>query len=174
MTATTAESASFRLEDFFDGACRAWGIFQDRFGKLRQQFVVDVTGEWDSQARTLKLVEDFTYAGGKTEQRVWHLTKVGADHYEGRTEGIVGTADIRAIGNAVHLRYRMQVPIGARSWTLSFDDWMFRQDDDVVINRADVRKWGILIGTATICFSRAAATQPARTAASQRAVASGS
>jgi hypothetical protein len=157
MTATIADKPTFRLEDFFAGHLRAWGIFQDRFGTLRQQFVVDVTGEWQAESGRLTIVEDFQYDTGKTEQRVWHVTKLADGHYEGHTGGLVGTADIRAIGNAVNLRYRLQVPIGDRPWTLSFDDWMFRHDDGVVINRAEVRKWGIRIGSATICFRRTAA-----------------
>lgn len=157
MTARIADPPPFFLEDFFAGRSRAWGIFQDRFGKLRQQFVVDVHGKWEPDTRKLTIVEDFIYASGQTDQRTWHLRKLADDHYEGHTEGIVGTADIRAMRQAVHLKYRLQVPIGDRPWTLSFDDWMFRQDETVVINRANVRKWGIHIGTATICFARSLA-----------------
>ena len=150
----TAAATEFQLEDFFTGRSRAWGIFQDRFGNLRQQFVVEIEGTWDANRNKLTLTEDFTYADGTAEQRIWYVTKHSAGHYEGETPGIVGKAEIRAHGSAVNLRYRLQVPIGARNWTLSFDDWMFRQDETVVLNRVHVRKWGILIGSVTICFNR--------------------
>ena len=144
-----------RLEDFFDGASTAWGIFQDRFGTVRQQFRVDVHGDWDAARGHLHLREDFTYTTGRTEQRVWEVEKLGDDHYRGHTQGVVGHADIRRTGSTVNLRYRMRVPIGSQTWTLAFDDWMFRQDTGVVINRAEVRKFGLLIGAATICFHKA-------------------
>mgnify|MGYP000232194722 FL=1 len=147
----------FRLEDYFAGRTRAWGIFQDRFGTLRQQFEVTVDGTWEPEKRQLTLVEDFVYSTGATERRIWYVTKTGDTHYEGRTKGIVGRAHIRALPDAVHLRYRLQVPIGGRSWTLAFDDRMYRQDDRVMINRAIVRKWGFLLGTATICFQKESA-----------------
>ena len=33
-----------RLEEFFQGETIAWGIFEDRFGNLRRQFRVNITG----------------------------------------------------------------------------------------------------------------------------------
>ena len=32
------------LEKYFEGQTRAWGLFQDRFGNIRREFVVDITG----------------------------------------------------------------------------------------------------------------------------------
>ena len=60
-------SGDFNLEEFFDGRVLAKGQFQDVFGTVRRRFDVVVTGIWDGE--TLKLVEDFAYADGTTEQR---------------------------------------------------------------------------------------------------------
>ena len=38
-----------RIEEYFSGYTRAWGIFEDRFGNLRRQFVVDIDGSWDGE-----------------------------------------------------------------------------------------------------------------------------
>ncbi|HCV89457.1 MAG TPA: DUF3833 domain-containing protein, partial [Alphaproteobacteria bacterium] len=35
-----------------------------------------------------------------------------------------------------------------------FDDWIYRQDEDVAINRAFISKFGIEIGSVTIVFLR--------------------
>ena len=32
------------LEEFFAGKTRGWGIFEDRFGNVKRQFVVDIDG----------------------------------------------------------------------------------------------------------------------------------
>lgn len=154
MAAPDVTQQVFRLEDYFTGHVRAWGIFEDRFGKLRQQFVVDVDGTWDQEKAQLTLVEDFVYTTGATEQRTWTVTKRDDTRYEGETDGIVGTADIRARTGMVHLTYKLRVPMGGRQVAVAFDDRMYRQDADVMINRAIVRKAGILLGTATICFHR--------------------
>lgn len=147
------------LEDFFAGRTKAWGIFQDRFGRLRQQFVVDIHGTWDKDVRTLTLTEDFTYRDGAREQRVWTIEKIDEHSYRGRAGDVVGTAEVRAFGSAVNLTYRMRIKVGGKDWILNFDDWMFRQDDRVMINRAEVAKWGIQLGTATIFFQRAPTTE---------------
>jgi len=51
-----------RLEEFFQGETIAWGIFEDRFGNLRRQFRVNITGTVDGD--TLTLDEDFLYDDG--------------------------------------------------------------------------------------------------------------
>ena len=43
----------FTLEQYFNGETRAWGIVKDRFGNIRRQFSVDMTGSWDGQVLTL-------------------------------------------------------------------------------------------------------------------------
>jgi hypothetical protein len=35
---------------------------------------------------------------------------------------------------------------------MHFDDWMFRQSEDVVLNRATVSKFGITVGSVTLAF----------------------
>jgi hypothetical protein len=44
---TPVREPRFRIEEYFPGRTRAWGIFQDRFGRLRRQFTVDIDGTWD-------------------------------------------------------------------------------------------------------------------------------
>ncbi|MED5358073.1 MAG: DUF3833 family protein, partial [Pseudomonadota bacterium] len=52
-----------RIEEYFAGHTRAWGIFEDRFGNLRRQFVVNIDGKWDGE--TLVLDEHFLYSDGE-------------------------------------------------------------------------------------------------------------
>jgi hypothetical protein len=140
------------LEEYFSGKTRAWGTFEDRFGNLRRQFVVDITGTWDGHE--LILDEDFRYADGEIGERVWHITKLDAHRYEGRAADVVGTATGVAYGNALNWRYDLDLKVGDGTWRVSFDDWMFLQPDGVLINRARVRKWGFEIGEVTIVFSK--------------------
>jgi hypothetical protein len=147
---------AFALEDFFAGEGKAWGLFQDRFGNVRKQFVADTRGTWDPAEGKLALTESFTYDDGSQEQRTWHITKLGDTRYRAETDDLVGSAEIQAHGNAVNLRYRMMIPINGKPVALDFDDWMFRQGADMVIDRAIVTKWGFQIGTLIISFQRTA------------------
>src|SRR5210317_467708 len=80
----------FNLEEFFDGKVLASGQFQDVFGTVRRRFDVEIAGTWDGE--TLRLVEDFAYADGTSEQRIWTLRKTGPQTWEGSAPGVIGTA----------------------------------------------------------------------------------
>lgn len=142
----------FLIEEYFAGKTKAWGIFQDRFGKLRRQFVVEIDGSWDGE--TLTLVEDFVYDDGETEQRIWRIRKTGAHSYEGTADNVIGTAEGKSYGNALNWRYDFALKVGDGTWNVHFDDWMFLQGDGVMINRAEVSKLGIALGEVTIAFSK--------------------
>lgn len=140
------------LEDYFDGRSKAWGMFHDRFGRLRRQFEVDIDGRWDGE--TLTLVEDFLYDDGEREQRIWHIRKTGPHDYEGRAADVIGVAKGKAYGNALNWRYRFALKVDDDTWTVAFDDWLFLQPDGVLLNRAEVTKLGIKIGEVTLAFRK--------------------
>jgi hypothetical protein len=140
------------LEEYFEGRTKAWGIFEDRFGNLKRQFVVDIVGTWDGE--TLVLDEDFVYADGETDRRVWTLTKTGENSYEGTADDVDGIARGRTAGNAFTWEYDIDLQVGDRTWNVHFEDWMFLQGDGVLVNRAYVSKWGIRVGSATIFFRK--------------------
>ena len=142
----------FRIEDYFVGETRAWGMFQDRSGEVRRTFTVDIEGTWDGE--TLTLVEDFLYDDGETEQRVWRIAKTGEHAYEGTADGVVGVARGEAYGDAMNWRYVFDLDIGSRSIHVRFDDWLFLQEDGVVLNRATVSKLGVRLGEVTLAFQR--------------------
>jgi hypothetical protein len=141
------------IETFFAGKVKAWGIFEDRFGKVRRQFTVDIDGAWDG--RQLVLDERFLYSDGEREQRVWTIIKTGEHNYTGTAGDVIGTAQGKSYGNALNWAYDMNLKVDNDTWKVSFDDWMFLQPDGVLLNRAVVRRWGIVIGSVTLAFARA-------------------
>ena len=147
------------IEDYFAGKTEAWGIFEDRFGKLRRQFKVDIDGTWDGEELTL--VEDFVYADGELQQRVWRIRKIDEHRYEGRADDVIGVAEGTAYGNALNWRYVLALPIGDNVWNVTFDDWMFLQEGDVLINRATVSKFGFTLGEVTLFFRKPSAAEQA-------------
>lgn len=141
------------LEEYFLGNVTAWGIFQDRKGTVKRQFVVDITGSLDEKG--LKLIEDFRYRDGEESRRVWYIEKTGEHSYEGRAKDVVGTATGTAYGNVLHWNYDLQLAVKDKIWKVHFDDWMFLQEDGVLINRATMSKFGIKLGEVTIVFRKA-------------------
>lgn len=143
---------SLTLEEYFQGNIQAWGMFEDRFGRVRRQFKVDIDGSFDGQELTL--VEDFVYADGEEDQRIWHITPLGDGRYEGRADDVIDVAIGESRGNALHWEYDMNLPIGDSTWQVHFDDWMFLQSDNVLINRATVSKFGVTLGEVTLFFHK--------------------
>lgn len=152
-------SPRFDLETYFQGETRAWGIFEDRFGTLRRQFSVDITGV--RKQGELILDERFSYADGETDRRVWRIRKTGPHNYVGHADDIIGKAEGVAYGNALNWRYEMDLAVGDSSVRVKFDDWMFLQSSDVLLNRARVSKFGIKIGEVTLVFMKPGAASAA-------------
>jgi len=160
-------------ETYFLGQTRGWGMFHDRFGNLRRQFVVDMVGEMDGDV--LVLTEDFVYDDGEKQQRIWRLTPQGGGGYEGVAGDVIGTARGKAAGNAFNWSYDIDLKVGDSIWRVTFDDWLLLQTDGVVLNRATVTRWGFEIGTLTATFHKrdrlSAAAGPSQSAPQAQPVA---
>ena len=137
---------------YFQGETRAWGIFQDRSGGLKRQFSVDIRGEVAGDELTL--TEDFVYADGEIQQRIWRIRRVDQHRYEGRADDVVGIATGLAYGQALNWRYTLRLPYRESEINVQFDDWMFLQADGVLVNRATVSKFGFKVGEVTLFFSK--------------------
>jgi hypothetical protein len=144
--------AEFNLEEFFDGRVVASGQFQDVFGTVRRRFDVTIDGTWDGQ--TLRLVEDFAYADGTTEQRIWTLQKTGPQSWRGSAPGVIGMATGEERGDTFNWTYTIDLPVPDGTLRVSFDDWMWQLSETRVLNRAYMKRFGADIGEVIIYFEK--------------------
>ena len=142
-----------RLEEYFNGESTAYGIFFDRFQDLRRQFRVAMHGVWDG-ADTLKLDEYFTYDDGEKQERHWTFHRTGAATWEATAPDVIGAAQGQWSGNAYRMSYVADLKTGDSTVRLTFDDWLFRQSDKVVMNHARVTKFGLDVGEVQLVFVR--------------------
>lgn len=149
-------SPRFDLAGFFTGPVRAWGLFQGRSGEVRRRFTVDIQGRMEGE--TLVLDERFRYVDGERQRRVWRIQRVDEHRWRGEAGDIVGTATGSEYGFALNWRYTLKLKVDGTQWQLAFDDWMYRIDENTVINRAKVSKWGINVGEVTLFFRRGASS----------------
>ena len=145
------------LEQFFEGKSVAYGIFEDRFGNLRRQFRVNLQGTVIDNR--LVLDEQFLYEDGEKAQRIWTIDKLdsgddGTLRYQGQASDVEGRANGRVSGNGLNWRYNVALKMDGREIEVYFDDWIYRQSEDIAINRAYVTKFGVEIGSVTIVFLR--------------------
>jgi len=140
------------LEEYFEGETTAYGLFEDRFGKVRRQFKVDITGE--VEGKRLTLTEKFVYDDGERDTRVWEIDILGNGQYRGTAGDVPVPAVGQVSGNAFNWKYKVDLKVGDSVWNVGFNDWMFLMQDGVLINRAYVTRYGIEIGQVTIAFNK--------------------
>ena len=143
--------------DYFSGQTRGWGIVQDRAGNLKRQFVVDIDGRLDEKGNVV-LEEDFSWDDGELSRRVWTITRTEEGSLLGRADDVVGEASGDAAGNVLNWRYKLEVVVDGSTWVVSLDDWMFLQPDGILLNRAEMSKFGIRVGEVTIAFQKQSGT----------------
>lgn len=143
----------FNLFEYFQGNTRGWGIFQDRGGNLKRQFVVDIKGTINTSGQ-LVLEEDFVWNDGEISKRVWTISRNSANNYTGTASDVVGEANGVSAGNALNWSYDLLLPVDGKTYKVSFDDWMFLQPDGVMLNRAKMSKFGFKLGEVFITFKK--------------------
>jgi hypothetical protein len=57
-------------------------------------------------------------------------------------------------GNALRWQYVLRLDVDGRSWDVDFDDWMYLMDDQVMLNRSVMSKFGVRLGEVTLSFRR--------------------
>ena len=139
-----------KIEEYFLGGVKAWGIFQNRFGKVERQFTAKMEGSFDGEILTLE--EDFSWNDGEKQKRKWKIKKLGEDKYEGTAPDVIGIAKGVSYGSAFKFEYQLLIPFKDKKIKVRFDDWIFKQDDKVAINRAIVSKFGFKVGELTVFF----------------------
>lgn len=147
-----AERPALDLFRYFDGTVDAWGQFEDRSGRVVKRFTVEIRGTVDGSRLTLD--EDFRYSDGTTQNRVWRIERLGDGRYAGTAGDVIGTAGGEVAGNALRWRYVLALDVDGRTWHVDFDDWMYQQDERVMLNRSVMSKFGIRLGEVFIAFRR--------------------
>ena len=140
------------IEDYFNGKVKAWGILQDRSGKVTRQFKADLIGSFNDNIITLD--EDFYWTDGEKQKRTWKIKKIDNNNYIGTAPDVVGEATGVQYGSAFKFKYDLLVPFKNKNIKVSFDDWIFKQDEKVAINRATLTKFGFKVAELTVFFMR--------------------
>ena len=147
-----AEKPVLDLKTYFNGTIDGWGMFQKRSGEVVKRFHVVVDARWQGEVGTLD--ERFTWSDGTTSRRVWTITKQGEGRYTGRADDVIGEAVGESAGNALRWRYVLALPDDGKVWHVHFDDWMYLIDDQVMLNRSVMSKWGFNLGEVTLSFKK--------------------
>ena len=150
----TSVKPELKIEEYFLGKSKAYGILFDRSGLPTRNFLVDLEGTWDEKTQILTLDEYFEFDDGEKSFRQWKIKKLANNKYTGEADDVIGTAYGEAKGNALNWKYVLEVPYKGSTLALNLDDWMYLSDDDVLINRAIMSKFGFKVGEILISFKK--------------------
>lgn len=146
------ERPAMDLQRYFNGTVDAWGMFQDRSGKVVKRFYVKIDAQWKGDTGVLD--EHFEYSDGTRSRRVWTISRLDANRYRGTADDVIGEAQGEVQGNALRWQYVLKLEVDGRTWEVDFDDWMYMVDDQVMLNRSVMSKFGIRLGEVILSFRK--------------------
>lgn len=143
----------FVPEDFFNGDLIAKGLLKNRKGEVTRRFEATIKGTWADGVGTL--YEEFTFDDGEQQTRTWVMRAQGKGanangavrHYLAEANDVTGLAPVSVSGNAMFLKYVLNVPYKGDTISVNVDDRMFLIDEKLLINESIMTKFGFRVGT---------------------------
>lgn len=156
ITDYAAEKPALDLRQYFNGTIDAYGIFTDRSGKIVKRFTVEMICTWTGAPgqEVGVLDEFFTYSDGTKDRRIWTLKRGADGKYTGTAGDVLGVANGEVKGNAFRWGYTLLLPVDGKTIEVQFDDWMYQMTDKIMLNKADMSKFGFKLGEVTLTFVR--------------------
>ena len=100
-------------------------------------------GQWQGDSGTLS--EDFTYADGSTQARLWTLTMGEGGAFTATAPDIEGLARGQQSGATVRMTYRLRLPADAGGHVLDVTDWLYLMPNGAIMNKSEMRKFGVKV-----------------------------
>lgn len=143
------------IREFLNGKVKAYGILEDRKGKITRRFTVNMTGTWSGNNGVLE--EFFTFDDGEESTRVWTIKFTDKHNFTATAGDVIGIASGSQYGNAMQMKYILDLVVDQetnKKYKVSLDDWMFLIDKDILVNKSKIKKFGITFAKLTIFFQK--------------------
>ena len=150
-----ANTPKLDIKDYLNGKIKAWGVLQNRNSKVTRKFIVDMKGKWSGNQGTLE--EYFLFDDGEKSERTWTINFIDNNNFIATAGDLVGEAKGSQYGNALQMKYVLDLEVDREKKTkykVTLDDWMYLLDDDILLNKSTIKKFGITFGTLTIFFKK--------------------
>lgn len=137
------EAPLFDIREILNGEIHCEGVIFGPFGRVSSRFTAKMFAEWDGDRG--KMSEDFSFHKGGTLKREWSLALTPDGKIIATASDIIGEGIGEQSGSAVSLRYRLKLSREAGGYVLSVTDWMYLLENGTIINRSQMRKFGIKV-----------------------------
>ncbi|WP_407941070.1 DUF3833 family protein [Oceanomicrobium pacificus] len=143
---------SLDIREALNGRLTADGVIYDYSGRVASRFTADITGTWDGNSG--RLDETFHYDSGKVQTRYWLLDLDASGNIVARAPDVKGDGTGVQKGSAVQMRYRLQLPDDVGGHVLDTVDWMYMLQNGTIVNRSEMRKFGIKVAELIATFRK--------------------
>ena len=143
------------IRQYLNGKVKAWGVLEDRSGKITRRFVVDMIGKWQDNKGILE--EDFIFDDGEKSRRVWTIIFDDENNFTATADDVIGQATGSQYGNALQMKYVLDLVVDKEKQTryhVSLDDWMYLIDEKILVNKSTIKKFGITFAKLSIFFQK--------------------
>jgi len=138
-----AAGPAFELRRHLNGPLTCDGMIYGPTGRVTSRFSARMEGRWDGESG--RLTEAFVYSTGSRQDRAWDL-RIGNDgRFTATAEDVIGEARGVISGATIRMTYRLRLPAEAGGHILSVTDWLYLSEGGVILNRSQLRKFGIKV-----------------------------
>ena len=127
-------------------------MVQNYSDKVIRRFCVEIDGSWQDNKGVL--AEKFYFDDGEVSYRNWQLIKQADGSYQGTAEDVIGIAKGKHQGFAFQFQYTLLLTLADDSYEVTMDDWMYQLDEDRVINKTAMYKFGVNVANVTLFFDK--------------------
>ena len=135
-----------------NGDFTAEGVLYDYTGRVNIRFAAKMKGDFSNSDGTLD--EEFKYSDGHTDVRKWTIKIEDGNNFSATAPDVIGTAKGKQMGNAIVMRYKLKLSERAGGHVLDVTDWMYMLESGRIINRSEMRKFGIKVAELFAVFHR--------------------
>lgn len=145
----TNTSPKFIIQEHLGGDIVSEGLLFGPSGKMEQSFVAQMKGTWDGNKGVLR--EEFVFSNGTKQLREWQITLLADNKFTATAADVIGTATGDISGSTLRMAYNLKLTEAAGGHVLNVIDWIYLTEDGTMINKSEMRKFGIkvaeLVGT---------------------------
>ncbi|TDK48797.1 DUF3833 domain-containing protein [Antarcticimicrobium luteum] len=144
------------LRRSLNGPLTCEGVIFGPAGRVTSRFTARMHGAWDGASG--RLSESFLYSTGARQDRAWDL-RLGEDgRFSATAADVIGVARGEVSGAAIRMTYRLRLPADAGGHVLSVTDWLYLGENGTILNRSEMRKFGIKVAELFAVMRPATAT----------------
>lgn len=133
----------FEITKNLNGKMLSEGVLFGPNGSVVERFVAEMEGTWIGSLGVLS--ENFTYSNGTKQSREWQLTLLDDGKLTATAADVIGTATGEVSGATLMLKYKIQLTDAAGGYILDVIDWIYLTENGVMINKSEMRKFGIKV-----------------------------